>query len=223
MQSDNKLFHQLVQNQRKQKPNVDFMIFNEQEVDDTDKILEGWKDYFSELYSTNNSATFELEKLELVKLQNEILENSEKDGTPIEMATLEEIQTVIKKLKTGQSPDSSGISTEHFRYSPDEVIQFLVTIVNKIFEELDITETTKYSTVTPVLKPNKDKIYPKNYRGITVTNTFSTVIESILKERIEPKLLLSQNKLERIYSKNIILEYSIYCNANNKPLQRNVK
>ena len=39
-------------------------------------------------------------------------ENSEKDGTPIEMATLEEIQTVIKKLKTGKSPDSSGISAE---------------------------------------------------------------------------------------------------------------
>jgi quinol monooxygenase YgiN len=56
MQSDSKLFHQLVQNQRKQKPNVDFMIFNEQEVDDTDKIIEGWKDYFSELYSTNNSS-----------------------------------------------------------------------------------------------------------------------------------------------------------------------
>ena len=68
MQSDNKLFHQLVQNQRKQKPNVDFMIFNEQEVDDTDKILEGWKDYFSELYSTNNSATFELEKTGVSKI-----------------------------------------------------------------------------------------------------------------------------------------------------------
>jgi hypothetical protein len=53
MQSDNKLFHQLVQNQRKQKPNVDFMIFNEQEVDDTDKILECWKDYFSELLFKN--------------------------------------------------------------------------------------------------------------------------------------------------------------------------
>jgi hypothetical protein len=38
MQSDNKLFHQLVQNQRKQKPNVDFVIFNEQEVDDTDPV-----------------------------------------------------------------------------------------------------------------------------------------------------------------------------------------
>ena len=76
----------------------------------TDQILEGWKDYFSELYSTNNSATFELEKLELVKLQNEILEKSEKDGTPMEMATLEEIQTVIKKLKTGKSPDTFDIA-----------------------------------------------------------------------------------------------------------------
>ena len=28
---------------------LNFKIFNEQEVDDTDKILEGWKDYFSEL------------------------------------------------------------------------------------------------------------------------------------------------------------------------------
>ena len=28
------------------------------------------------------------------------------------MATIEEIQTVIKKLKTGKSPDSSGISAE---------------------------------------------------------------------------------------------------------------
>jgi hypothetical protein len=69
-------------------------------------------------------------------------------------------------------------------------MQFLVTIVNKIFEELDIPESTKYGTVTPVLKPNKDKIYPENYRRITVTNTFSTVREGISKERIEPKLLL---------------------------------
>ena len=61
-------------------------------------------------------------------------------------------------------------------------MQFLVTIVNKIFEELDIPESTTYGTVTPVLKPNKDNIYPENYRGITVTNTFSTVIEGTLKE-----------------------------------------
>lgn len=95
-------------------------------------------------------------------------------------------------------------TAEHFRYSPDEVMQFLVTIVNKIFEVLDIPETTTYGTVTPVLKTNKDKIYPENYRGITVTNTISTVIEGILKERIEPKLLLSQNKLQRGFTQKAL-------------------
>jgi hypothetical protein len=65
-------------------------------------------------------------------------------------------------LESGDFPVLSFFITEHFLYSPDEVMQFLVTIVNKIFEELDIPESTKYGTVTPVLKPNKDKIYPEN-------------------------------------------------------------
>ncbi|CAC5420035.1 unnamed protein product [Mytilus coruscus] len=40
-------------------------------------------------------------------------------------------------------------------------------------------------------------MYPENYRGITVTNTFSTVLESLLNDRIEPALLLRQSKLQR--------------------------
>jgi hypothetical protein len=56
------------------------------------------------------------------------LENSEKDGTPIEMATLEQIQTVIKKLKTGKSPDSSGISAEQ----DCGAVNIKVSIFNKI-------------------------------------------------------------------------------------------
>jgi hypothetical protein len=60
----------------------------------------------------------------------------------------------------------------------DEIVPVIVNIINKIFRDL----------VTPVLKPNKDERYPENYRGITVANTLSTIVESILKERIEPKL-----------------------------------
>jgi hypothetical protein len=70
-------------------------------------------------------------------------------------------------------------------------------IINKIFRDLDIPEKLKSGVVTPVLKPNKDERYPGNYRGITVANTLSTIVESILKERIEPKLLLIQSKLQR--------------------------
>ena len=36
---------------------------------------------------------------------------------------------------------------------------------------------------------------PENYRGVTVTNKFSTILESIIKDRIEPELLPTQSKL----------------------------
>ncbi|CAG2233284.1 unnamed protein product [Mytilus edulis] len=116
------------------------------------------------------------EKLNLVKIQNEIIEFIEKENLqPIERATVDEVTSSICKMKTGKSPDVNGISSEHFKCA------------RKI----------KSGTVTSVLKTGKDKMYPENYRGITVTNTFSTVLESLLKDRIEPTLLPKQSKLQR--------------------------
>lgn len=100
-------------------------------------------------------------------------------------------------MKTGKSADSNGICAEHFKYGADEIVPVIVNIINKIFKDLDIPEKLKSGVVTPVLKPKKDKRYPENYRGITVANTLSTIVESILKERIEPKLLPIQSKLQR--------------------------
>ena len=100
-------------------------------------------------------------------------------------------------MKTGKSADESGICSEHFKFSPEEVIPYIVFIINKIFDELDVPPKLKSGFVTPVLKPKKDKLYPENYRGITVTNKFSTIVESLLKDRIEPKLLPTQSKLQR--------------------------
>lgn len=101
-------------------------------------------------------------------------------------------------MKTGKSADSNGICAEHFKYGADEIVPVIANIINKIFRDLDQSpEQLKSGVVTPVLKPNKDKRYPENYRGITVANTLSTILESILKERIEPNLLQIQSKLQR--------------------------
>ncbi|CAG2257430.1 unnamed protein product [Mytilus edulis] len=107
---------------------------------------------------------------------------------PIERATVDEVQSSICKMKTEKSPDVNGI---------EEIIPYIVFIINLIFDNLDVPEKMKSGTVTSVLKTGKDKKYPENYRGITVTNTFSTVLESLLKDRIEPTLLPKQSKLQR--------------------------
>jgi hypothetical protein len=99
-------------------------------------------------------------------------------------------------MKTGKSADSNGICAEHFKYGADEIVPVIVNIINKIFRDLDIP------VVTTVLKPNKDKRYSENYRAITVANTLSTIVDSILKERIEPQLLPIQSKLQRGFTEN---------------------
>lgn len=59
-----------------------------------------------------------------------------------------------------------------------------------------------YPPYTKLVRSGKDKLYPENYRGITVTNTVSTLTEGILKELIEPNLLKTQSKLQRGFTKN---------------------
>jgi hypothetical protein len=54
-------------------------------------------------------------------------------------------------------------------------------ILNTIIEELDIPQMLKRGIMTPVLKKNKNRQNPANYRGITVTKIFTKIIQSIHK------------------------------------------
>jgi hypothetical protein len=157
---------------------------------------------FYRLVGNSDQGNFDTEKPELAKIQNVIIEDLERDSVPIEKVSEEEVIKVIQKMKTGKSADSNGICAEHFKYGADEIVPVIVNIINKIFRDLDIPEKLKNGVVTPVLKPNKDKRYPENNRGITVANTLSTIVDSILKERIEPKLLPIQSKLQRGFTEN---------------------
>ena len=110
--------------------------------------------------------------------------------------------SAIRKLKSGKSPGSDGLSAEHFKNLPDEALPYITGIINLIFKEKDIPKKLKAGVLTPVLKAGKDKQLPSNYRGITVTTTISTIIESIIKERIEPQLVQKQSRLQRGFTQN---------------------
>jgi hypothetical protein len=65
------------------------------------------------------------------------------------------------------SPDIDGISADHYKNAMDELKPLILHILNTIIEELDIPQMLKRGTMTPVLKKNKDRQNPANYRGIT--------------------------------------------------------
>ena len=137
-------------------------------------------------------------RLKLVSIQNDIIEQMESEkNCHIDKTTTEEVLKAISKLNTGKAPGSDGLSVEHFRNAPDEFIPTLVDVINQIFLEKEVPKIVKERIITPVHKTGKDKYLPGNYRGITVTNVISSIIERIIKDRIEPDLAKSQSKLER--------------------------
>ena len=60
-----------------------------------------------------------------------------------------------------------------------------------------IPESMKLGVLMPVFKRKGSNLDAKNYRGITITATIAKILESVLRERIKPIVLESQNGLQR--------------------------
>jgi hypothetical protein len=56
----------------------------------------------------------------------------------------------VRKLKTGKSPGPDGISAEHLKHMPSELIPYLINIINLIFMEKDVPQGVKEGVLTPV-------------------------------------------------------------------------
>ena len=78
------------------------------------------------------------------------------------------------------------------------------------YEELNIPDILKRGILTPVLKKKKDNTLPGNYRGIVVTNTFSKIIESVIKERLEKHLSPTQYPLQRGFTEHASSKFTAF-------------
>ena len=194
-ENDSKTFHKLIRMQRSNSNiNTDILILDGTKYTE-DELMDGWKTHFEKLATPSMNDSFDVEWQNLSKLQNYIITTSNNIKIPITPTTGKEVMNAIEKLNTGKSADENGIQAEHFRNANEELTPLLCEIINKIFQDLDIPDSMKSGILTPVLKKGKDKNIPGNYRGIVVTNTFSKILESIIKDRLEKQLKKTQNPL----------------------------
>ena len=130
---------------------------------------------------------FDYEKYHLCTIQNDIIEHFEKGKGIIEPVKDAEVVKAIKNLKIGKSPDIDEITAEHYNNASTELLPIIIHMLNTIVEQLDIPQLLKSGILTPVLKKNKDRRNPSNYRGIAVTKIFTKILQSVLKGRIDKK------------------------------------
>ena len=88
-------------------------------------------------------------------------------------------------MNTGKSPDEYGLTAEHFKSAKNLLTPIITKVFNQILKEKAVPTSFKTGIITPVLKKGKDAKRMENYRGITVSGSFSKLFEYTVLNKLD--------------------------------------
>ena len=140
-------------------------------------------------------------------MQNEIAEimnicskytGSEKSGS----ITMQEVKEAIQTLNKGKAPDYRGVQPEHILFGGEELLQYVTLLVSCIFDQGKITDGLIIGVLTPAFKNKGSNKDAKNYRGITILPIITKIVETLLRNYIQPLIEDVQSNLQRGFTKH---------------------
>eukprot|EP00057_Strongylocentrotus_purpuratus_P022603 XP_011677077.1 PREDICTED: RNA-directed DNA polymerase from mobile element jockey-like [Strongylocentrotus purpuratus] len=103
--------------------------------------------------------------------------------------TSHDIKVATTKLKKGKASGPDNISPEHLIYIGKATMHLILLIYNYYLSTAHTSQKMKDGLILPFHKgKGKDPRDPRNYRGITLSSSFSKLLELILKPRLEKTL-----------------------------------
>ena len=178
---------------------------------------ERWKEHFSELLNPPPREV-DISDLEDVTPQPSFEYLTNTDEAP----TRSEVVDALKKLKNFKSPGVDGITNEQLKYGESGLIDSLVHLFKKVWEDEQIPEDWSKGVIVVVGKKG-DTSHCSNNRGITLRSTTSKLLQIILLQRLNAGLeqLLRENQcgfrqnrscIDQIYSLRCIIHQCIEFN-----------
>ena len=104
---------------------------------------------------------------------------------PPALVTTEEMGRLVRSLKLGSSSGLDGIMAEHLKHALSQVMcNLLCCLINTCTRFAVTPESCALGLLVPVLKkPSLDAAAPRNYRPITISSTFSKLLEKLILSR----------------------------------------
>ena len=145
-------------------------------------------DYFSDLLSTDESHNT-LSEGEEIEEQNQFDENMDNliNDSLNWKITLEEVDAMIGKLKTGKASGIDLITAELLKGLNESFLIVFTKLFNKIFDHGEFPEEWAVGIIVLLFKSG-DKSNLDNYRGITLLSIFGKLFLGILLERLKTVL-----------------------------------
>ena len=139
--------------------------------------------YFTELWSSSNSNTMEPDSPEEVNEEEEIF-------------TLDELNSVLHKMKNGRAPGDDGVPAELFKYGTTTFKKRLLDLFNLIHQKHQSPSDFRKAVVVPIFKKG-DMTNMANYRGISLLCVGYKILAKLLANKLntiaDEFLLESQN------------------------------
>ena len=110
--------------------------------------------------------------------------NNMQDADYNQCFTLHELNRAIENLPTDKSCGADEIHNQFLLHLPRYFQQNLLGIFNKIWLTGNFPEDWKLALIIPILKENKNPLYPESYRPISLLSCISKVLEKMVNERL---------------------------------------
>ena len=132
----------------------------------------------------NGNYTSEITVRRSTEFLNGVTEKEGDKNTDNIHLDIEIVEIAIASLKNGTTCGKGGAQTELIKYGTRKLFNLLRSLFERCLNGDEVPETWKTGLISVIdKKGRKDEC--KNYRGITVMNTFSRVYGNIIKYYLE--------------------------------------
>ena len=159
-------------------------------------IIQLQKNFYQELYKSEEDVQFSLVNTFNVKVPDNIREQQEIQ------VTIADLQEAIKTMNNNKTPGEDGIPVDFYKvFWPKLAIPFY-NMVTECYEQGILHQSARRGILNLIPKAGKDSRMVKNLRPITLLNTDYKIIEKAVANKMIPALEHIINKDQRGFMKN---------------------
>ena len=176
--NDTALFYKIIKQQRGTLTQfIDELQVDESTFQTPEDIMNGWSIHFGQFAKTSTAEKFDNDYLnKLMEQEMDVIWQICQDQVVHKEVCNEELLKAVRKLNTNKEADYFGITAENLINGSELLLNYLQNLINLSFKNCHIPDILKIGTLFPVYKNKGDIKNAKDYRGITVTPTFSKII-----------------------------------------------
>ena len=149
-------------------------------ITEPEKVAEKLGEHFSKVSSSENYSNH-FKNIRNAQVSINLGENNKEPYNA--KFTMKELKEALENSEPS-APGEDNILYEMLKHLPDKSKEFLLEIINKIWETGIIPKSWKIALILPIKKPNKDPSLPSSYRPIALTSCVCKLMEKMANTRL---------------------------------------